>query len=577
MLLKLAGLGVTVEPDYSYRGFSTGSPRCSTLVRSRCSSRCPRSPASTRCGRRTPRRSRPGWSAPAPSTRGAVTGRTQACRGRRPWRDDRAARHGRRSRASLPARSRAGRHRPRRPARRRVGARRSPGSDPNRAARHRAGGHPRRLARPAGPARHRARPRPSCRSGSPAGRPAPTAATPSSAAATSCSPGSTARSTRTATATRTTPFASCSSALSEPYAAFTDGPEAQAVQGALELDTLVVAPAGNDGAAGPVFGSVGGPGGGAGRARGRGRRLADATAEGARRRFAAASTSILDRKLPLIGAAAPAHALVLRVGTPWPPRRRRDRGRRLLHAHGLSRVAGRRRSSRTGADPAAQVAAAAAAGAAAVVFYGTPLAAGGLRLDESPRCRSVCRPPRRRRAAAAACAGLDVAIAIGAAGDAAERRSAGSPLLLARGRLRRRPQAEPRRSRRRDPDGGAGHRGRRDCALRDGERDERLGRDRRRRRGAARPDAPEPRRPGAPEPARGYASGGPRARPPAAASCVSARRPSARWRPSRRRSDSASGRLALARRPARSSSATPPPAASGLADAAANGDWDCST
>ena len=49
--------------------------------------------------------------------------------------------------------------------------------------------------------------------------------------------------------------------VDEPYAAFADGPEARAVQGALELNTLVVAPAGNDGAAGPAYGSVGGPAG----------------------------------------------------------------------------------------------------------------------------------------------------------------------------------------------------------------------------------------------------------------------------------------------------------------------------
>ena len=47
--------------------------------------------------------------------------------------------------------------------------------------------------------------------------------------------------------------------VAEPYAAFTDGPEAQAVQGALDLNTVVVAPAGNDGSAGPTFGSIAGP------------------------------------------------------------------------------------------------------------------------------------------------------------------------------------------------------------------------------------------------------------------------------------------------------------------------------
>ena len=49
--------------------------------------------------------------------------------------------------------------------------------------------------------------------------------------------------------------------LVEPFAAFTDGPLARAVDGALRLDTLVVAAAGNDGPAGPAFGSVGGPAG----------------------------------------------------------------------------------------------------------------------------------------------------------------------------------------------------------------------------------------------------------------------------------------------------------------------------
>jgi subtilisin family serine protease len=52
--------------------------------------------------------------------------------------------------------------------------------------------------------------------------------------------------------------------LSEPYAAFSDSPEARAVDGALQLDTLVVAAAGNDGPAGPDFGSISGPGGAVG-------------------------------------------------------------------------------------------------------------------------------------------------------------------------------------------------------------------------------------------------------------------------------------------------------------------------
>jgi len=49
--------------------------------------------------------------------------------------------------------------------------------------------------------------------------------------------------------------------VAEPFAAFADGPLAQASAGATALDTLVVAPAGNDGPAGPAYGSIGGPGG----------------------------------------------------------------------------------------------------------------------------------------------------------------------------------------------------------------------------------------------------------------------------------------------------------------------------
>jgi minor extracellular serine protease Vpr len=47
----------------------------------------------------------------------------------------------------------------------------------------------------------------------------------------------------------------------EPYASFPEGPLARAVAGATALDMLVVVPAGNDGRAGPSFGSVAGPGG----------------------------------------------------------------------------------------------------------------------------------------------------------------------------------------------------------------------------------------------------------------------------------------------------------------------------
>ena len=50
-------------------------------------------------------------------------------------------------------------------------------------------------------------------------------------------------------------------ALVEPYASFADAPEARAIAGAVDLGTLVVAAAGNDGPAGGGFGTVGSPGG----------------------------------------------------------------------------------------------------------------------------------------------------------------------------------------------------------------------------------------------------------------------------------------------------------------------------
>jgi subtilisin family serine protease len=47
----------------------------------------------------------------------------------------------------------------------------------------------------------------------------------------------------------------------EPYASFPRGPLAEAIEGTTTLDTLVVVPAGNDGRAGPAYGSIAGPGG----------------------------------------------------------------------------------------------------------------------------------------------------------------------------------------------------------------------------------------------------------------------------------------------------------------------------
>ena len=46
----------------------------------------------------------------------------------------------------------------------------------------------------------------------------------------------------------------------EPYAAFPHGPLERAIGGAADLDMLTIVPAGNDGSAGPTYGSIAGPG-----------------------------------------------------------------------------------------------------------------------------------------------------------------------------------------------------------------------------------------------------------------------------------------------------------------------------
>src|SRR6187397_1103577 len=46
----------------------------------------------------------------------------------------------------------------------------------------------------------------------------------------------------------------------EPYASFADGPLPRGIAGAADLDMLTIVPAGNDGSAGPGYGSIAGPG-----------------------------------------------------------------------------------------------------------------------------------------------------------------------------------------------------------------------------------------------------------------------------------------------------------------------------
>ena len=103
--------------------------------------------------------------------------------------------------------------------------------------------------------------------------------------------------------------------VAEPFGAFDDSPAAQAVAGALRHDTLVVAPAGNDGPAGVRFGSISGPGGsraaltvGAADLRPRLQDVRVVLRTGLR--------AMLDRRLPLAGAVGPREALELELAQP---------------------------------------------------------------------------------------------------------------------------------------------------------------------------------------------------------------------------------------------------------------------
>src|SRR5439155_757185 len=185
--------------------------------------------------------------------------------------------------------------------------------------------------------------------------------------------------------------------VAEPFAAFTDGPLALAAAGATRLDTLVVTPSGNDGPAGPGYGSVSGPGG-----------APAALTVGAldvRARFGQVRVVLraglrveLDGTRPLAGAVAPARAIDAGIGAP------RAQSTAPVGYHGavplldffdrrgVSLVAGRAALLPAGPDPNGSVENAARAGAVAAVFYGVDLPAGGIALDESAPIPAVSVP-----------------------------------------------------------------------------------------------------------------------------------------------------------------------------------------
>src|SRR5436190_22913403 len=177
--------------------------------------------------------------------------------------------------------------------------------------------------------------------------------------------------------------------LAAPYAAFADAPDARAIEGALDLDTLVVTAAGNDGPAGPAFGSLSSPGA-APAALSVGAADLRPQTEQVRVVVRAGLDVLVDRLLPLAGAVLPRHGRELALAAP----RKTGSGpapNGFLSAPSLgsffsagnSVVAGRAVLVRAGDDPVTAVENAARAGAASVVLYGTAIPAGGLGLDES--------------------------------------------------------------------------------------------------------------------------------------------------------------------------------------------------
>jgi hypothetical protein len=201
--------------------------------------------------------------------------------------------------------------------------------------------------------------------------------------------------------------------LAERYAAFADSPEARAVDGAAALDTLVVAAAGNEGAAGPGYGSVAGPGGAPG--------ALTVGAVDSRCRLDEVRVVVrrglellLDRTVPLLGAVAPPEALDL---APAAPRNDATHGLTdFFDPAGYSLVAGKAALLGAGDRAAADARRAAQAGAAAVVLFGSTLPAGALGIDATLDVPVVSVPGAPALAALyAQRAGADTEVTIGRA------------------------------------------------------------------------------------------------------------------------------------------------------------------
>jgi subtilisin family serine protease len=215
--------------------------------------------------------------------------------------------------------------------------------------------------------------------------------------------------------------------FAEPYAAFADSPASRAVEGALALDTLVVAPAGNDGAAGPVYGSISGPAGapgalsvGAADLRPEIEQVPVSLRSGLRLLFAG--------DVPLAGAVRPRRPLRLDLATPevrdeLPPGVLGASTPALTIAdffdrRGYSRVAGKAALSPAGNAPDAAASSAARAGATVALLHGSAVPAGSLGLDERIGIPVVSIPDAAARTAQELIGrGEEVIVEIGTARD----------------------------------------------------------------------------------------------------------------------------------------------------------------
>ena len=207
----------------------------------------------------------------------------------------------------------------------------------------------------------------------------------------------------------------------EPYASFPEGPLGRGIAGASALDTMAIVPAGNDGEAGPGYGSIAGPGGAPDA-------LTVAAADGqlavptVRVHARAGLDVIFDGQVPLGG--APAGTVV--AGVQLVSRAEARKGIAALFADdGTSTVAGHAVLLPRAALSGDAVDDVTSAGAVAVLVDG-PLPAGAFSLDV-PRGVPVVglAPGIAREIANLLDAGIPVSVAVGGA-SLEERGQAGS-------------------------------------------------------------------------------------------------------------------------------------------------------